>query len=190
MAGSGALSRALFLDRDGVINVDTGFVWRPENFVFNDGVFAACRRARTLGYRLVVVTNQSGIGRGLYSEDDFNALTTWMCGRFADEGVEIARVYFAPTHPEHALGRYRVDSPDRKPGPGMLLRAAADLGLDLAASALVGDRETDIRAAHAAGVPIKLLIPHHEEDLAATLADAVVGSLGEAIDWLEARERR
>jgi D-glycero-D-manno-heptose 1,7-bisphosphate phosphatase len=188
MRKAGSPARALFLDRDGVINIDTGFVWRPQDFVFTDGVFTACRRARALGYRLVVVTNQSGIGRGLYSEDDFNALTAWMCGRFAEEGVDIARVYFAPTHPEHAVGRYRVDSPDRKPGPGMLLRAAADLGLDLATSALVGDRETDIRAAHAAGVPTKLLIPHHEEDLAGTLADAIVGSLAEAVDWLEARD--
>ena len=181
-----AAARALFLDRDGVINVDTGFVWRPEEFVFVDGVFTACRRAAALGYRLVVVTNQSGIGRGLYSEDDFLALTAWMCGRFAEEGVEIARVYFAPTHPVHGIGRYRTDSPDRKPGPGMLLRAQADLGLDLAASALVGDRETDIRAAFAAGVGRKFLVPHHMEDTAGTCADAVIGSLAEAVDRLAA----
>jgi D-glycero-D-manno-heptose 1,7-bisphosphate phosphatase len=179
--------KALFLDRDGVINVDTGFVWRPDAFVFVDGVFAACRRARALGYLLVVVTNQSGIGRGLYTEDDFQDLTAWMCGRFAAEGTDIARVYFAPTHPEHGIGRYRTDSSDRKPGPGMILRARAELGLDLAASALVGDRETDIRAARAAGVRHALLIPHHEEDLAITRADAIVGSLAEAVDWLEAR---
>lgn len=184
-----ALSRALFLDRDGVINVDTGFVWRPEDFVFVDGVFAACRRASALGYRLVVVTNQSGIARGLYTEDDFGALTAWMCARFAAEGVGIERVYCAPTHPEHGIGRYRVDSPDRKPGPGMLLKAAAEIGVDLSISAMVGDRETDMRAAHAAGVPTKLLIPHRDEDTAATLADAVVGSLEEAVAWL-ARPRR
>jgi D-glycero-D-manno-heptose 1,7-bisphosphate phosphatase len=183
-------SRALFLDRDGVINVDTGFVWQPEAFVFTEGVFVASRRAIALGYRLVVVTNQSGIGRGLYSEEDFHTLTAWMCDRFAAEGAPIARVYFAPTHPVHGVGRYKVDSPDRKPGPGMLLKAAADLDLDLGASALVGDRETDIRAAHAAGVPTKLLIPHHEEDLAGSLADAIVGSLGEAVDWLAERSAR
>ncbi len=181
-----AAPRALFLDRDGVINVDKGFVWRTEAFVFQDGVFAACRRAQAMDYLLVVVTNQSGIGRGLYTEDDFHALTEWMCDCFAEQDVEIARVYFAPTHPEHGVGRYRVDSPDRKPGPGMILKARDELGLDLAASALVGDRETDIRAAIAAGVRSKLLIPHHEEDLAVTRADAVVGSLAEAIDWLEA----
>ncbi|MEK9662913.1 MAG: HAD family hydrolase [Alphaproteobacteria bacterium] len=179
--------RALFLDRDGVINVDTGFVWQKEKFVFTDDVFESARRAAALGYRLVVVTNQSGIGRGLYSEADFHALTEWMCGRFAEEGVTIDRVYFAPTHPVHGVGEYRVDSPDRKPGPGMLLRAARDLDLDLAASALVGDRETDIRAAHAAGVTTKLLIPHREEDLAITIADAIVASLAEAVDWLTVR---
>jgi len=180
MAGT----RALFLDRDGVINIDAGFVWRPEDFVFVEGVFAACRRAVALGFRLVVVTNQSGIGRGLYSEDDFHGLTGWMCGRFADEGVEIARVYFAPTHPLHGVGRYRTDSPDRKPGPGMMLRAQADLGLDLAASALVGDRETDMRAASAAGIGLKLLIPHAGEDVSSTLADGIVGSLDQAVDRL------
>ena len=182
MAGA----RALFLDRDGVINVDTGFVWQPEAFVFIDGVFAACRRAVALGFRLVVVTNQSGIGRGLYSEADFQALTDWMCGRFAGEGVEIARVYCAPTHPVHGVGRYRTESPDRKPGPGMMLRAQADLGLDLAASALVGDRETDMAAAAPAGIGLKLLIPHAGEDTTVTLADSIVGSLDEAVDLLAA----
>ena len=178
--------RALFLDRDGVINVDTGFVWQAEKFVFIDGVFEACRHARGLGYLLVVVTNQSGIGRGLYTEDDFRKLTRWMCARFAEEGAQIAKVYFAPTHPEHAIGRYRIESPDRKPGPGMILKAQADLGLDLSASALVGDRETDIEAAIAAGVRDKLLLVHEEGAPPSTRADMVVASLGDAVDWLEA----
>lgn len=181
--------RALFLDRDGVINVDTGFVWQVEKFVFVDGVFEACRRARALGYLLVVVTNQSGIGRGLYTEEDFHELTRWMCARFAEEGAEIAKVYFAPTHPEHAVGRYRLDSPDRKPGPGMILKAQADLGIDPAASALVGDRETDIEAAIAAGVRDKLLLVHEEGAPPSTRADMVVASLGEAVDWLAQRAR-
>ena len=182
--------KALFLDRDGVINVDTGFVWQAEKFVFNDGVFEACRRARALDYLLVVVTNQSGIGRGLYTEDDFHNLSDWMCSRFAAEGVEIAKVCFAPTHPIHGQGRYRVESADRKPGPGMILKAQAEFGLDLGESALVGDRETDIRAALAAGVCHKLLIPHHEEAPKVSQADAVVRSLSEAIDWLEGAESR
>lgn len=178
-------AKALFLDRDGVINVDVGYIWRPEDFIFQDGVFDACRRAEALGYRLVVVTNQAGIGRGLFSEEEFQALTKWMCGRFSDEGVDIARVFHAPTHPEEGIGIYRRDSIDRKPGPGMLLKARDALGLDMAASALVGDRETDIEAAIGAGVGHKLLVDSPEAP-ARSKADAVVGSLAEAVDWLAA----
>ncbi|MBM3560157.1 MAG: HAD-IIIA family hydrolase, partial [Alphaproteobacteria bacterium] len=128
MAGSDE-PRALFLDRDGVINRDPGYLHRIEDFVFLDGVFAACRRAWAMGYRLVIVTNQSGIGRGLYDEAAFTSLTEWMCGRFREEGVEIAAVYHDPTHPVAGQGAWRRASPDRKPAPGMLLRARDDLGI-------------------------------------------------------------
>ena len=150
--------KALFLDRDGVINVDVGYIWRPEDFIFQDGVFDACRRARVLGYHLVVVTNQAGIGRGLFSEEEFQHLTQWMCARFADEQVDIARVFHAPTHPDEGIGIYKRHSPDRKPGPGMFNKARDAFGLDMAASAVVGDRETDVEAAIAAGVGHKLLV--------------------------------
>ena len=177
--------KALFLDRDGVINVDVGYVWRPEDFIFQDGVFDACRQARTLGYHLVVVTNQAGIGRGLFSEEQFQHLTEWMCARFADQNVEIARVFHAPTHPEEGIGIYRRESIDRKPGPGMLFKARDALGLDMAVSALVGDRETDIEAAISAGVGHKILVDSDEapDD---TRADALVGSLSDAVAWLAA----
>jgi D-glycero-D-manno-heptose 1,7-bisphosphate phosphatase len=179
MAGA----KALFLDRDGVINIDSGYIYRREDFIFIDGVFEACRQARALDYRLVVVTNQAGIGRGLYSEEEFQELTEWMCVRFADESVDIARVYHAPTHPEEGIGIYRRESIDRKPGPGMLLKARNALGLDMKASALVGDRETDIEAAISAGVGHKLLVDSDEapDD---TKADTIVASLTEAVAWL------
>jgi len=182
-------AKALFLDRDGVINLDVGYIWRPEDFIFQAGVFDACRQAQALDYRLVVVTNQAGIGRGLFSEEEFQALTAWMCARFSDEGVAIARVFHAPTHPEEGIGIYKRESIDRKPGPGMLLKARDALGLDLAAAALVGDRETDIEAAIAAGVGQKLLIDSPEAP-AQTKADAVVGSLAEAVSWITANQER
>jgi len=175
--------KALFLDRDGVINIDVGYIWRPEDFIFTDGVFEACRQARALDYHLVVVTNQAGIGRGLYSEEEFQQLSEWMCARFADERVDIARVFHAPTHPEEGIGIYKRESIDRKPGPGMLLKAREALGLDLAASALVGDRETDIEAAISAGVGQKLLIDSPEAPVD-TKADAIVASLPDAVAWL------
>ena len=176
-------AKALFLDRDGVINIDVGYIWRPEDFIFRDGVFDACRRARALDYHLVVVTNQAGIGRGLFSEEEFQQLTAWMCARFSEEGVDIARVFHAPTHPEEGVGIYKRESIDRKPGPGMLFKARDALGLDLASSALVGDRETDIEAAIAAGVGQRLLVDSDEAP-EETKADAVVGSLAEAVVWL------
>ena len=144
--------RALFLDRDGVINVDHGYVHRIEQFEFLPGIFDLCRAAVAAGHVLVVVTNQAGIGRGLYSEADFHAVTAWMTQRFSDEGAPIARVYFCPTHPTAGVGAYRIESPFRKPGPGMILQAADELKIDLQASTLIGDKASDVEAGINAGV--------------------------------------
>lgn len=142
----------LLLDRDGVINVDHGYVYRIDQFEFMPGIFDLCRTARALGHRIAVVTNQAGIARGLYNEADFHALTDWMLARFVEEGALIDRVYFCATHPTAGIGAYRVDSSFRKPGPGMVLQAAAELGLNLARSTLVGDKASDAEAGLAAGV--------------------------------------
>ena len=143
---------ALFLDRDGVINVDHGYVHRTLDFEFIPGIFELCRAARGSGHQLVVVTNQAGIARGLYSEDQFHALTAWMKQRFADEGAPLDGVYFCPTHPTAGTGAYRVESAFRKPGPGMLLQAARELDIDLARSTIVGDKASDMLAGAAAGL--------------------------------------
>ena len=150
--------KALFLDRDGVINVERGYVHSREDFQFQDGIFELCRAARSLDYLVVVVTNQAGIARGYYTESQFLELTEWMINRFAEHEVHVARVYYCPYHPVHGLGVYKRESPDRKPLPGMLLRARTDLGLDLGSSILVGDRSSDIQAAEAAGVGTKILL--------------------------------
>lgn len=181
-------NRALFLDRDGVINIDSGYIWRPEDFLFIDGVFEACRAARAMGYLLVVVTNQAGIGRGLYSEQDFHALTDWMLAQFRAEKIEIEQVYFSPTHPEEGIGIYRRESPDRKPGPGMLLKARDAFDIDMARSVIVGDRETDILAGINGGVATRILVEGAENDPASSQADVVVGSLAEAVAWLAERD--
>jgi len=144
--------RAAFLDRDGVINYDRGYVHRPEQFEFVPGVFEAVRDLQRLEFMPVVVTNQSGIGREIYSASDFNSLTSWMMQRFASEGAPIGAVYYCPHHPSEALNSYRVACDCRKPAPGMLFAAARDLNLDLALSAMFGDRISDIEAAHAAGI--------------------------------------
>lgn len=185
-----SLRPALFLDRDGVINHDTGHCHRIEDFVFRDGIFELCARAEARGLALVVVTNQAGIGRGLYSEADFAALTAWMLARFAERGIAFAAVEHCPDHPEHGLGPYRRDNPRRKPGPGMLLDAAARHGLDLARSAMLGDRATDMQAALAAGVPMRMLIPADAAEVAAAPPGTLVlpeGGLREAARLLAAR---
>jgi D-glycero-D-manno-heptose 1,7-bisphosphate phosphatase len=153
-----ALRPAAFLDRDGVVNIDRGFVYRREDFEFVPGVLDGARRLVELGFALVVVTNQSGIGRGLYTERDFAVLTDWMAQRFAAAGAPLAGVYFCPHHPEDAQGAYHMVCDCRKPAPGLLLRAAAELRLDLARSVLFGDRASDLQAARSAGVPRRVLL--------------------------------
>ncbi|MGH9452519.1 MAG: D-glycero-beta-D-manno-heptose 1,7-bisphosphate 7-phosphatase [Terriglobia bacterium] len=150
--------KAVFLDRDGVINVDRCYVHCRDDFHFQDGIFELCRAAQTLGYLLVVVTNQAGIARGYYSEADFLELTEWMIRSFAEQQIDIARVYYCPYHPVHGVGRYKCNSPDRKPNPGMILRAKDELNLDLKSSILIGDKLSDIYAAEAAGVGRKVLL--------------------------------
>ncbi len=144
---------ALLLDRDGVINVDRGFVSRCEDFEWMPGIFEVTRAAVRLGMALVVVTNQSGIGLGYYTEDDYQAVTAYMRARFAAEGTPLAAVYHCPFHPEALEPRLRAaDHPWRKPRAGMVLAARDDLGLDLSRSAMLGDRLVDLQAGAAAGV--------------------------------------
>jgi D-glycero-D-manno-heptose 1,7-bisphosphate phosphatase len=148
-------NRALFLDRDGVINYDSGYTSKVESFRFIDGIFDVCRTARKLGYLLIVVTNQAGIGRGYYSEQDFLNLTKWMCEQFAANDILISDVFYCPYHPEHGVGPYKKDSFDRKPNPGMLFRAAEKYNLDLNRSMMIGDKDSDMQAAKKAGVGIR-----------------------------------
>lgn len=152
------MNRAVFLDRDGVINKDHGYVHQVDDFEYIEGVFDACAELQKAGYKLVVVTNQSGIARGMYSEDDFASLTEWMDWNFADKGVDLDGIYYCPHHPEKGLGEYKQDCDCRKPKPGMLLSAAQFLKIDLGASIMVGDKRDDMLAAKAAGVPTKILV--------------------------------
>ena len=158
------MRRALFLDRDGVINVDHAYVHKQESFEFIDGIFELVRKARELDYLVLVVTNQAGIGRGYYSEDEFLALTEWMKAQFAACGASIDAVYFCPDHPLHGVSHYRRDSPMRKPAPGMLLQARDEFGIDMALSVMVGDKRTDMEAGAAAGVGTLLWLNPGEED--------------------------
>ena len=138
---------ALFLDRDGVINVEKNYLYRREDFEFIDGIFDLCRYFQNKGYGIVVVTNQSGICRGYYSEEDFAKLTKWMEGEFAKEGIHIAKTYHCPHHPD-----FTGSCSCRKPKPGMFLQAKQELGIDMENSVVVGDKQSDLEAAKRAGV--------------------------------------
>jgi D-glycero-D-manno-heptose 1,7-bisphosphate phosphatase len=178
------VTKALFLDRDGVINVDKKHVWRIADIEFLTGIFDLCLTAQRLGFRLVVVTNQAGIGRGYYTERDFRALTEWMLGQFHLRGINVDGVYHCPYHPTEGVGKYRRESPDRKPNPGMILRARNDLGLDLSQSVLVGDKDSDVHAGRAAGVGynIKLSDPGQLKPSSDCLEFDSLQAVG---DWLE-----
>ena len=176
-------NKAVFLDRDGVINVDHSYVYRVEDFDFMDGIFELCRHFKKLDYKLIVVTNQSGIGRGYYSENDFLKLSDWMKTEFATNQCEIDAVYYSPYHPEKAKAPYLKNSECRKPAPGMLLQAIKDFDLSPSDCAMIGDRETDIQAAKAAGIGRSILLHAENKGIVGsnTDADEVWQSLSEGL---------
>jgi len=178
-------NRALFLDRDGVINHEVGYLSRAEDVRWMDGIIPLCRTAQSLGYKLVVVTNQSGIARGLYTEQDFQTLMTYMRSVLSRDNITLDAVYHCPYHPDRGIGEYKREHEDRKPSPGMLLRAARDLSLDLTQSILVGDRCSDIAAANAAGLRQAFLLAGTEEKPCLG-PHKLVATLSEVQQWLQA----
>ncbi|WP_342808012.1 D-glycero-beta-D-manno-heptose 1,7-bisphosphate 7-phosphatase [Alteromonas sp. M12] len=150
-------SKALFLDRDGVINVDHGYASRPDEIDFIDDVFALCRRFQQQDYLILVVTNQSGIGRGYYSEEDFLLLSKWMQSEFATRGITIDDFFYCPHHPLKAKGDYLQQCHCRKPNPGMFEQAKQKYNIDMAKSFMIGDNKTDMLAAARAGVTKRFL---------------------------------
>ena len=142
------MNKALFLDRDGVINIDKGHVFRSEDFEFTPGIFDFCKKYQDRHYMIIVVTNQARIAKGICTEDDFEKLTVWMVEQFRTKGIRIAKVYHCPHHPD-------ITGPCncRKPNPGMLLKAIKDFDLDNSQCILIGDKETDLEAGRRAGIP-------------------------------------
>lgn len=154
--------RALFLDRDGVINVNHGYVHTSEQTDWVPGIFELARAARQAGYLLVVATNQAGIARGYYTVDQFERYTHWVHDRFVAEGAPLLATYYCPHHPEAGVGGLRVQCSCRKPGPGMLLRAIRELDLDPAASLFVGDARSDAEAGFRAGIGMNVLVGNND----------------------------
>lgn len=165
--------KAVFLDRDGTINVEVQYLSQVEDFQFIPGVPWALKRLKEAGYLLVVVTNQSGIGRGYYDEAALDSIHSHMHADLATFGAAIDACYFCPHHPEHGTGDYRQECGCRKPLPGMLQQAAQDLDIDLAASFMVGDKLADVEAGLAAGCTSLLVLTGYGSEQVTELPEGV-----------------
>jgi D-glycero-D-manno-heptose 1,7-bisphosphate phosphatase len=178
---------AIFLDRDGTLNEEVDFLCDPEQLVLIPGAAAAVARLNAMGVPVVVVTNQSGIGRGKYGWEDFAAVMSRMRTLLALEHAWIDAVYASPHH-EHAQGEYAVaDHPERKPNPGMLLRAAEEHGLDLSRSWMVGDKGLDLEAGRRAGCRVALVRTGYGSKVDGSAADLVAEDLPAAVDLILAQ---
>jgi D-glycero-D-manno-heptose 1,7-bisphosphate phosphatase len=136
-------NKALFLDRDGVVNEDSEYPYKPEQIVFTPAIFNVCKDALKKGYLIVITTNQAGVAKGRFTEDDVRTLHQWMNSRFEEKGISIAGFYYCPFHKNGIIDRYKKDSDCRKPKPGMFLQAASELDIDLAQSIMIGDKHSD-----------------------------------------------
>ena len=181
------MNKAIFLDRDGTINIDHGYVHQIDDFEFIEGSINALKKLKEMGYLLVLVTNQSGIARGYFTEAQFLQLTEWMDWSLAEQGVDFDGIYYCPHHPD-GKGEFKEDCPCRKPKPGMLLDAMKALNIDPQQSVMVGDKIEDIKAGINAKVKINVLVrtgkPVTKEG--EWLANAVLDSIVDLPDVIKA----
>ncbi|MBC4012828.1 D-glycero-beta-D-manno-heptose 1,7-bisphosphate 7-phosphatase [Morganella morganii] len=178
---------AVFLDRDGTINVDTGYLHEIDDFQFIENAIEAMQAIKQMGYALIIVTNQSGIARGMFTEDQLTRLTEWMDWSLADRGVDLDGIYYCPHHPEGTVEEFRQECNCRKPAPGMLLDAQKFLKIDMSNSYMVGDKLDDMLAGRAAEVGTTVLVrtgkPVTEDAEAA--ADMVINSIADLPELLK-----
>lgn len=177
------MNRALFLDRDGIINIEKNYVHEISDFEFVEGIFETLRYFQDRGYLIIIITNQAGIGRGYYTEEDFNVLNEWMIKQFEDNSILLTKVYYCPYHPEHGIGYYKQDSFYRKPNPGMILEAQKEFNIDLSSSIVVGDNDTDIMAGVNAGVKFNILVKAELQNNFTTEANCIVKNIRELANW-------
>jgi len=186
--------RAVFLDRDGTINVDVGYPRCFDEISIYEGAFEALRRINAAGFLAVVVTNQSGIGRGLLTEDDLRDIHAKMAAAFLARGARIDAFYYCPHYDQSEIPRYRLDCSCRKPKPDMARRAAADFGLDLRRSYMIGDKAEDVEFGRAAGLTPVLVRTGFGAKAELTLRErgvapaSVAETIVEAVDWVLARD--
>lgn len=167
------MNKALFLDRDGVVNVEKNYLHKIEEFELMEGIIDVCRTYQDQGYLILIVTNQSGISRGYYTEEDFAHLSQWMIEYFKTFGITITRIYHCPHH-ESIDGLCEC----RKPEPGMFLEARKEYDLDMEHSVMIGDNERDIEASLKAGVGMNILL---SREALSSQADRIIQTLGELL---------
>lgn len=172
-----ALNKALFLDRDGVINQDIGYASQSADIVFVEGIFELCQFAKQQGFLIIITTNQSGIARGYYTEQDLQQLNQWFIQQFQQHNVTIDAIYHCPHHPE-----ITGDCDCRKPNPGMLQQAIEKFAIAPTNSLMIGDKDSDMLAAKLAGVTTRLLFT--EKSQLSDNATAIIHSLNQAKSYL------
>tara|TARA_B100001079_G_C16220145_1_gene429902 strand:- start:161 stop:688 length:528 start_codon:yes stop_codon:yes gene_type:complete len=143
--------KTIFLDRDGVINKEVNYLHKIDDFEFIDGIFDTCQHFQSLGYRIIIITNQSGIYRGYYTEDDYQKLTQWMLTQFENKNINILDIFHCPHGPDSTCDC-------RKPMPGMFLSAKTKHNIDMEKSWMIGDKEADVIAANASGISNTILV--------------------------------
>ncbi|MDR1832953.1 MAG: D-glycero-beta-D-manno-heptose 1,7-bisphosphate 7-phosphatase [Fusobacteriaceae bacterium] len=192
---AGTEKKAVFLDRDGTVNIEKAYLYKAEDFVFERGAIDGLRRIKALGYLLIVVTNQSGIARGFYTEEDLALLNAWLMAETKALGCGLDALYYCPHHPDEGIPPYRRECDCRKPKTGMIDRAVAAFGIDRAASYLVGDKRSDLQTALNADLAPILVRTGYGRETEAGLAIAgdaprevsVFDTLRDFADWLEKR---
>ena len=171
--------KTIFLDRDGVINKEINYLYKIEDFKFISGVFEACQYLRKLNYEIIIVTNQSGIGKGIYQKVDFLTLMKWMIKQFKNQSIEILDVFFCPHNPSS-------NCKCRKPKPGMLLESFDKYRIDMNHSWMIGDKESDIQAANKAGIENTILVKSgHKINETNSKAKYIIESIKESVEIIK-----
>ena len=166
--------KTIFLDRDGIINKEINYLHKIDEFEFIDGIFDACLYFQSLSYKIIIITNQSGISRGYYTESDYQKVTQWMLNQFKYKNINILDIFHCPHGPDSTCDC-------RKPKPGMFLKAKDKYNTDMEKSWMIGDKERDTIAANSAGIDNTILIrSSHKVDESNSNAKIIINSIRQA----------
>lgn len=183
------MNKAIFLDRDGTINVEKGYLFKKENFEFIDGAVNAMRILQKAGYLLIIITNQSGIARGYYREEDFYELNEWMEDQLASQGVEIDAVYFCPHYPEALISTYNMNCNCRKPKLGLFQKAVKDFDIDLGLSFAIGDKIRDCAICQSTECRGFLISENEDREITEAVKNGKYKNIRYAMDLKDAAEK-